>query len=387
MAVPSMPAGVAGLRILGFCDWYTPEASGGAERAAHEIYRRLGAAGAQIVVVSAAHGTPHGDPGVSVDVVRSVDLSSIAGGYIAPAPGAFVAARRLVRQFRPHVVHVNTIHYTGSIAGAAIARRHHLPLVATVQLGSLEHLDRRTRRIAGAYERVVGGYILRRADRVLAVSRAAREHAIVLGARGHVATLAPNGADHDRFCVPPPPDSDRPLVVSVGRLTANKGPDVLVEAAAALAAAGVRFRVAFVGDGPMRAGLEARVRELGLSGVVEFAGHVGDPERWVAQAAIVVRASYTEGLALAVVESLAAGRCTIVSDIAANRELVEHGRNGLTFRCGDSDDLARTLRTALADQQLRERLGRAGRDDVEDLTWDNSAALHGEALVAVAAGH
>ena len=386
MTPAAMPPDVSGLRVLGFCDWYTPSASGGAERAAHEIYRRLGEAGARIVVVSAAHGPPHRDDGVSVETVRALDLSSLAGGYIAPAPGAFIAARRVAREFRPNVIHVNTIHYTGSIAGAAIARRADVPLVVTVQLGALDHLDRRTRALAGAYERAAGGYILRRADRVLAVSRAARAHAISLGARADVATLAPNGADHDRFLLPPPPSSTTPLVVTVGRLTANKGPDLLLEAAASVAAAGEPFRLAFVGDGPMRSALRARARALGLDGIVEFTGHVADPERWVGEADIVVRPSYTEGLALAVVEALTAGRCTIVSDIPPNLELVDDGRNGLTFRCGDAADLARVLRTALSDRRLRERLGHAGRADVKDLTWVNAAALHGQALVEAAAG-
>lgn len=380
-----MPDGVEGLRILAFCDWYTPQASGGAERAAHEIYRRLGAAGASVAVISAAHGSPHRDPGVTVDVVRAVDLSSLAGGYVAPAPGAFIAARRRARELRPHVVHVNTIHYTGSIAGARIAARSGLPLVVTVQLGPLDHLDRRTRAVAGAYERTAGSYVLRRADRVLAVSEAARAHAIALGARPETASLAPNGADPHRFALPPPaPDSECPLIVTLGRLTANKGPDLLVEAAGQLAANGDRFRVAFVGDGPMRAGLEARVRALGLGDIVEFTGQVVDPERWIGRADVVVRPSYTEGLALAVVEALTAGRCTIVSDIAANRELVEDGRTGLTFRCGDAEDLARALRSALGDADLRGRLGRAGRDSVRELTWDNAAALHGRALVEAA---
>src|SRR5262245_16916342 len=98
---PPMPAALDGLRILAFADWYTTEASGGAERAAWEVYRRLGAAGAELHVVSAAHGRPHNDPSVTVTEIRGYDLSKLAGGYLAPAPGAFPMARRLVREFAP----------------------------------------------------------------------------------------------------------------------------------------------------------------------------------------------------------------------------------------------------------------------------------------------
>ena len=64
---------------------------------AWQVYRRLGAAGAHVRVVSAAHGAPHDDPNVEVDVVRGLDLSGLAGGYLAPAPGAFRAAWRAFR--------------------------------------------------------------------------------------------------------------------------------------------------------------------------------------------------------------------------------------------------------------------------------------------------
>lgn len=377
-----MPEAIAGVRVLAFCDWYTPMASGGAERAAWEVYRRLGVAGARIQVVSAAHGPPHRDPGVEVRTVRALDLSAVAGGYLAPAPAVFAAGRRAMAALRPHAVHVNTIHYTGCIAGARIAARTGLPLVVTCQLGPLDHLPGATRRLATAYERVVGRYILRRAARVLAVSDAAAGHAVALGARPDVVSKAPNGADHDRFDVAPLSAGPEPLVIAVGRLTTNKGPDLLVEAAGVLAEEGHRFRLAFVGDGPLRPRLEGRARTLGLADRVDFTGQVPDVERWMEKAEIVVRASYTEGLALAVLEGMAAGRCNVVSDIPANRELISNGQNGLTFRAGDAADLTRVLRTAIADGSLRERLGMRARADAAPFTWDNMAALHAEALLS-----
>ena len=175
---------------------------------------------------------------------------------------------------------------------------------------------------------------------------------------------------------------DDPLVVSVGRLLANKGSHLLVEAAGALKQEGVVCQIAFVGDGPLRGTLEARVRELEIGDRVHFVGHVRDPEAWLAKAAIVVRASYTEGLSLAVIEAMAAGRCNIVSDIAPNRELITDHSNGLLFRCGDAGDLARALRAAVTDGGLRERLARQAQADSQQYTWDRMAALHAEALVA-----
>jgi glycosyltransferase involved in cell wall biosynthesis len=384
----STPAGladVAGMRILGFCDWYTPLASGGAERAAWEIYRRLGAAGADVRVVSATHGPPHEDPGVSVREVRGLDLTKLIGGYFAPSPGSFPAARRELAAQRSQVLHANTIHHTGSAAAAWISRRTGVPLVVTAQLGSLDHMPARARVPGNAYERTVGAFVLRRASRVLAVSEAVREHVIARGADPERVSVAPNGVDHERFGMQPITPSGAPGVVAIGRLTDNKGPDLLVEAAGMLAAEGLEFSVTFVGDGPMRTSLTERVRELGVQDKVRFAGQVSDVEAWLERSQIVVRPSYTEGLALAILEAMAAGRCNVVSDIPPNRELIDDGRTGLTFRSGDAADLAETLRRVIAEPQLRAELARAAQTASAAYTWERMAALHADAFSEVVA--
>ena len=379
-----MPTRLDGLRVLAFSDWYTPAASGGAERAAWEVYRRLGQAGVAVRVVSFAHGLPHQDTGVEVREIGGIDLTRLAGAYLAPAPSAFAAVRAEMRTFRPDVLHASTLHYTGCLAAARTADRTAVPLVTTMQLGPLDHLPAVTRWLGARYDATVGRYILRRSARVLAVSEAVRRHAVALGADPAAVDLAPNGVEHERFRMPPMEPADEPLVISVGRLLANKGPQLLVEAAVRLRAEGRRFRLAFVGDGPLRAQLETRVAETGLREVVSFPGHVAQPERWYRKADIVVRPSFTEGLPLAVIEAMAAGRCNIVSDIAANLELIDGASNGLTFRCGDAGDLARALAVALADPARRVAFGRQAARDSLQYSWERMAAVTGGALLSVA---
>jgi rhamnosyltransferase len=377
------PPDGGGMRVLGFCDWYSPEASGGAERAAWEIYRRLGAAGTEVNVISATPARPHEDPGVSVIELRGLDLSSVAGGYFAPAPAVFPAAVRAVRSHRQHVLHANTIHYTGCVAAAWVARRTGIPLVVTAQLGPLDHMPARVRVPGRAYEGTVGRYILRGAAHVLAVSETAREHMIALGAHPERVSLAPNGVDHERFGIPPIAGANPPLVAAVGRLTGNKGPDLLLEAAALLGGQGLEFTTVFLGEGPMRGELEDRARRLGVADRVTFTGQVSDVIGWLRRAEIVVRSSYTEGLALAVLEAMAAGRCNVVSDIPPNRELIEDGRTGLVFRTGDAADLARALADAIGDPARRVELARAGQEASQEYTWDRTARLHAEAFAAL----
>ena len=123
---------------------------------------------------------------------------------------------------------------------------------------------------------------------------------------------------------------------------------------------GVRFRIGFCGDGPFRASLEERVRDRGLGDRIAFHGHVADVECWLSRADIVVRPSFSEGLPLAVLEAMSAGRLNIVSDLAPNQELITDGVTGLTFRVGDTSDLARQAERAIVDPALRIRLGVLG---------------------------
>ncbi len=370
-----------GLRILGACDNYTPDSSGGAEKAAHEIYMRWGRAGADVHVVSVPHGQPYADPGVTVETARGIDLSRLVGGYIALSPDSFRVAARACTQLQPHALHGNTIHYNACIAAARLAKRNNLPFILTAQLGPATEMPLMTRLAAATYERSVGRYVVRRATRVLAVSNTVREHMIRLGADPSRVHVVENGVDHERFAAPPLSPEQDPLILSIGRIVDNKGPQLLVEAAKLLAAQGRTIKVGFLGDGPLRERLALDVASAGLSDHVQFHGQVRDVESWMKKAAIVVRPSYTEGLPLAVLEAMSAGRCNVVSDISPNRELIQHDVNGLVFRTGDAADLAGQLSRAVSDEDLRVRLGAAAREASLSRSWTRMAAETAEVLI------
>lgn len=376
---------LGGLRILGACDNYTASSSGGAEKAAHEIYMRLGAAGAAVRVVSVPHGPVYDDPGVEIAPARGLDLSRFAGGYLCVSPDVFRVASRELAAFRPDVLHANTIHYNGCIALARLARKHSLPFVLTAQVGPLDQMPFVTRALATAYDRSIGRYIARRATKILAVSETVRSHMISLGARQDRVDVVENGVDHARFACDPMADDDDPLVLAVGRVVDNKGPQLLVDAAIELAGRMRVPRIGFLGDGPLRVELEARVKAAGLADRITFHGQVRDVERWMAQAQIVVRPSFTEGLPLAVLEAMSAGRLNIVSDIAPNKELIADGENGMTFRTGDSHSLAAALERAVTDQTLRHRLALEGRRTSLTRSWDRMAAETASTLTALTA--
>jgi len=378
----------SGLRILAFCDYFSLQPSGGAERVAFEVYRRLAQAGAQIRLITTARAGelgPYEIDGIEVRPIRGHDLSSVTGSQLSLAPRAMSAALRLSRSLRPHVLHASSIHFQTSIAAAFLHHQSHCPMVLTVHSASSGDLPPALRILTGAYERTVGRFLLGSSSGIITVSRAGAEHLLDLDVARRKITLIPNGVDHGRFY---PRDqganlSSKPVVLFVGRLVTNKGANVLLDAVRELSG-GDRCEVVFVGDGPLRPDLERAAASAGQAGNVRFVGRSNDVAEWLRRADVLVLPSFAESSSLVLLEAMASGTCIIASDVGGNRELVDDGRTGLLFSPGDHRALAGVLEEVLADQPLQARLGAAAHKASLTYTWDACAAATGDVLIRAA---
>jgi len=374
----------AGLRVLGFCDHFTESSSGGAEKVTAEVYSRFCAQGLEVTVLSAIPGRDAevvAVRGIPTQVVPALDLAEVLNAQVTLAPRLLGAARRLIDEFRPQVLHATSVHFQGSIAAALLAWSRRLPLVTTGHVASVSQLPPLTQAAATAYEQTVGRLILRSSTRVIAVSEAVAAHLRHLGAAADRVRVVTNGVDQDRF-TPGARDPHRRQVVFVGRLIQNKGP---ADALAAFAALGrPEARLTFVGDGPMRAELEREVARLGLGGAVCFTGHLDDVAPILGSADVLIRPSRTEGQSLAILEAMAAGVCVLATDIPANRELVDDGDSGLLAPVGDTRQLAAGLARLLDDGVLRDRLAAQGRQRARQHSWEVCARETGRVLMEAA---
>jgi glycosyltransferase involved in cell wall biosynthesis len=193
--------------------------------------------------------------------------------------------------------------------------------------------------------------------------------------------------------VPPAPPSDpaaldaelalagAPLVAAVGRLVPEKGPDRFLRAAALVHAAEPAARFAVVGDGPLRAGLEALAGELGLTGAVRFTGARTDARALIARADVLVVASDSEGQSLVALEALAAGTPVVSTPVAGMAGLA-----GVSV-VGDftPEALAAAVTALLRAPERRAALGAAGAALARakltlDAMVDAYAALYGALL-------
>lgn len=155
------------------------------------------------------------------------------------------------------------------------------------------------------------------------------------------------------FPAEPPPESGagpcEPAFCFVGRLHRHKGADLLLTAAAKLAASGRRFRVVIVGDGPDEGALRVQAEKLGPRVTVDFLGQV-QRER-VSEAmreslAVVVPSRVNEAAPYVIVEAAAVGRACIGARAGGVPELI--GDAGWLFEPGDADGLARAMERLLA---------------------------------------
>jgi glycosyltransferase involved in cell wall biosynthesis len=186
----------------------------------------------------------------------------------------------------------------------------------------------------------------------------------------------PNGVDTELFApFEDPSTDDRCRVLFVGRLTYQKGLDVLVEALHGMAAH-VRPCVILAGEGNARVGLERKVKGLALEDDVLFAGWHDRHEipELYKKADIFVLPSRHEGMSNALLEAMAAGLPVIATDIAGSEELVSHGENGLLVPVEDVPALSGALARLVTDPSLRKRMGAAGRKRIVDrYSWKRIA--------------
>ena len=160
-------------------------------------------------------------------------------------------------------------------------------------------------------------------------------------------------------------DGTEPFTVAcVGRLVAEKGQPILVDALELLKERGVAVRAVFVGDGPARSALEADVVRRGLDAT--FTGPVGHDvvQTHLASADAFCLPSFAEGVPVVLMEAMASGLPVVTTRIAGIQELVEDGVSGFVISPGRADLLADAIAELVKNPEQAQIMGRAGRAKV-----------------------
>jgi glycosyltransferase involved in cell wall biosynthesis len=299
--------------------------------------------------------------------------------YLALVPGyvlaGSLAAARLARRHRYDVVHVHWP-MPHALLGFAARRATGVPVICSFHGVELTWTQAELRPLAPLLR-----WIIRSADAVTANSTYTADmirdlhdrevHRIAFGSAVDVETADAGGASDGAL-------DDGPLsLLFVGRLVERKGVRYLLDALAlARARAPVELRI--VGDGPLRAALEAHAHEVGVADIVTFEGFVDDEtlrERYracdvLALPAIVDEKGDTEGLGVVLIEALAHGRPAIASRVGGIVDVVRDGETGILVEPGDPPALADAIVRLAECPELRGRLGAQGRSRVRaEFSW------------------
>lgn len=157
------------------------------------------------------------------------------------------------------------------------------------------------------------------------------------------------------------PPSGPPTIGSVGRLEPVKGLASLLEAAAVLRRDHPELQIELAGIGTCEPPLRSLAARLGIADSVAFLGWREDVSALYRRWQVFAQPSIHEGFGLAALEAMAAGRPVVASATGGLPELVEDGRTGFLVPAGAADPLADRLGKLLEDEELRVRMGDAGR--------------------------
>jgi len=267
---------------------------------------------------------------------------------------------------RPDVIHAHT--YKAGVLACVAGRLAGVPAILFTPHG---HIFARGASIPG----VPGGpklELLRGitrlaqgcADRVTALSEPDLEQQLALRlSPASKYVVVRNGIDVERFAGPRPRLVEGgPIIGAVGRFSEEKGHRYLLEAVGNLRRSLPLVRLVLVGYGALEEDLKRRSGELGLQGVVTFAGE-RDSAEVLGGFDVFVQPSLYESQGIAILEAMAAGVPVVASDVGGVRDAVRDGETGLLVPPAAPGPLAAAILRLLGDQDLRGRvIDRAGRD-------------------------
>jgi len=151
-------------------------------------------------------------------------------------------------------------------------------------------------------------------------------------------------------------------LIVVASLVENKGHLSLLQAFGKLVQIRPDLELCVIGEGPLRDSLEQTATALGICQQVFFLGIRKDVLKLMAEADIAVLPSlYREGLNLSIIEAMSMAKPVVTTNVGGTRELIEDGVNGFLAQPGNVDELAEKLNLLAGNQELRLKMGAAGR--------------------------
>ena len=216
-------------------------------------------------------------------------------------------------------------------------------------------------------------------EAITVVSAGLKQELVSHKIAGEKITVIPNGIDTNQFKILDNQycrnklgiETDRPIILYVGRLSEEKNVSTLIKATAALIHGGHNVRLLIVGEGPLKNELMVLAGELGIDSFVRFIGKVGHSQvsLWMGAADYFCLPSIREGCPNVILEALGSGRPVIASRVGAIPDIVTDD-SGIMFTPEDVEELTLSLKRAFATEWSPIKI----KESVKKLSWEKAAA-------------
>jgi glycosyltransferase involved in cell wall biosynthesis len=259
--------------------------------------------------------------------------------------------------------------YKANLLGRMAARRVKIPAVAVARGWTGESFKVRL------YERL-DRFHLRWMDHVVCVSEAQAAKVRRAGVRPERISVIHNAIDAARFQEPDERYRAKLLryfrqprthiIGAAGRLSPEKGFDVLIEAAKLVLSEHPSAGFVVFGDGAERACLQQQINAAGIGSSFILAGFRADLDRFLPHFDLMVLPSHTEGLPNAVLEAFGAGVPVVATAVGGTPEVIEDGESGFLVPAGDAEKMAERISVSLDNAAELPEMGRKGRMCVQE---------------------
>ena len=362
---------------------YCRPAVGGIERTVFDLSRRLVERGHAVTVWASDRVSPTKPKSIlaSVDSASGVSirrwpsilfprLPQTIGFFV---PGMMLSTRKMLREY--DVVHSHGLSAFSSYGVMFKAGRSLVPWIVSPYAsvdGSMFRL---------LYNRTIGSAILSRVKYVVCMTSREAAYFVSMGVPSSKVVIAPSGVDISRFeysgLYTDPNLShrfdERRFVLYLGRLSRNKGIDVLLEASSVVFQHDGTVCLVIAGeDAGEFSRLRQRCTTLGLADRVFFLGGVTDQQAtWLLRHAVVVvlPSRYGEAEGLVLVEAMAAGSPVIATRVGGIPDVVQDGVNGILVEPGSTGQLVDAMLKVLRDPSLRDRMRMSNPARAKAFSW------------------
>ena len=379
------------MKILQVIPYFPPSyAFGGSLKVAYQISKELVKRGHEVVVYTTdaenLDSRLNVEPvkvvdGIKVHYMKNLSLMLVKWSKLFITTDIGLRAKEEIKEF--DIVHLHEYRSYQNIIIHRYAKKYGVPYVLQAH-GSLPRTMAK-RWLKRIYDALFGYRLLRDASRVVALSRVEAEQYKSMGVSDEKIAIIPDGIDLSEYVDLPPKgsfkkkfgiDSDKKMILYLGRIHKIKGIDFLVRAYACLLKSMKDDNAILVlagSDDGYLAGAKRLVASLKIADKVVFTGMLTEKEKVSAyvDSSIVVNVEPINVFGLVPLEAAACATPVIVSNTNAISEIIDGGRFGFSVNYGDVNELARVMGKMLDNDDLSRKMGQNGRDFVsKKFSWN-----------------